>query len=462
MSYANRITSARRATIHTLTALAAGTVGATAFAQIENLRELPTLAPLIERVAPAVVNITVSTSLEPGEQNPQEELLRRFFDFEGQPERRRQVEGAGSGVIVDAAKGYILTNHHVIEDADQITVTLLENRSLDARIIGSDEASDLAVLQVDAANLKPIPFGDSSALDVGDYVIAIGNPYGFSNTVTSGIVSGLGRSGLDSGAFEDFIQTDAPINFGNSGGALINLRGELVGINSAIISRSGGSIGIGLAIPVNMALPIMEQLIATGTVRRGLLGVNIQDVTPEVAAISGLSDNLGALVSRVGPDSAAEKAGIEIWDVIVSINGTRLKGSGSLKSTIGLLPPGERVAVGLVRDGRPQTVIAVLGEIEPEERVTTVPLPATEPELDPSFAGADLADNTGGTPGLLVARVAPNSPAYIRGLQSGDIITKINKLPVRTVDEAISLMHDARTILVEVQRGRRNQLVTMR
>jgi Do/DeqQ family serine protease len=456
MSYANRTT------IHTLAALTASALCATAVAQSENVRELPTLAPLIERVAPAVVNITVSTSLEPGEQNPQEELLRRFFDFEGQPERRRQVEGAGSGVIVDAAKGYILTNHHVIEDADQITVTLLENRSLVARLIGSDQASDLAVLQVDPVNLKTIPFGDPGTLNVGDYVIAIGNPYGFSNTVTSGIVSGLGRSGLDSDAFEDFIQTDASINFGNSGGALINLQGELVGINSAIISRTGGSIGIGLAIPVSMALPIMEQLVATGTVRRGLLGVNIQDVTPEVAAISGLSNNLGALVSRVGVDSAAEKAGIQIWDVIVSINGTPLKGSGSLKSTIGLLQPGERVSVGLVRDGRPQTVIAVLGEIEPEERATRAELPPTEPELDPSFAGADLAANTDGTPGLLVARVTQNSPASLRGLQTGDVITRINKVPVRTVDEAISLMQDARAILLEVQRGRRNQIVTMR
>jgi Do/DeqQ family serine protease len=462
MTYEDRSTRARSTAFTTLTAFVACIVCATSVAQPENVRELPTLAPVIERVAPAVVNITVSTSLEPGQQNPQEEQLRRFFDFEGQPERRRQVEGAGSGVIVDAAKGYVLTNHHVVADADQITVTLLENRSLIARVVGSDEASDLAVLQVDPVNLKTIPFGDSSALRVGDYVVAIGNPYGFSNTVTSGIVSGLERSGLDNNAFENFIQTDAPINFGNSGGALVNLRGELVGINSAIISRTGGSIGIGLAIPVNMARAIMEQLVTVGSVRRGLLGVNITDVTPEVAAILSLPDNSGALVSRVGADSAAERAGVQIWDAIVSVNGTRVRSSGSLRSTVGLLPPGERVTVGLIRDGREQTVTAVLGELEARETVTATPTPATEPGLDPSFAGADLADNTSGTPGLLVARVAPNSPAFLRGLQPGDIITKVNRLPVRTVDEAISLMQDARTILLEIQRGNRNQLVTMR
>ena len=462
MNYESHLPLARLTTTRTLSAFVASIACATAVAQAQNVGELPTLAPLIERIAPAVVNITVSTSVEPGQDNPQEELLRRFFDFENQPERRRQVEGAGSGVIVDAAKGYVLTNHHVVADADQITVTLLENRSLVARVVGSDEASDLAVLQVDAENLKAIPFGDSGALRVGDYVVAIGNPYGFANTVTSGIVSGLGRSGLDSGAFEDFIQTDAPINFGNSGGALINLRGELVGINSAIISRTGGSIGIGLAIPVNMARAIMEQLVTTGSVRRGLLGVNITDVSPEVAAVLSLPDNSGALVSRVGADSAAEKAGIETYDVIVSINGSRLRSSGSLKSTIGLLPPGESVTVGLVRDGRPHTVTAVLGELDAPETVTATPPPATKPELDPSFTGADLADNTSGTPGLLVARVAPNSPASLRGLQQGDVITKVNKLPVRTVDEAISLMQDARTILLEIQRGSRNQLILMR
>ena len=211
-----------------------------------------------------------------------------------------------------------------------------------------------------------------------------------------------------------------------------------------------------------MARTILEQLVTTGAVRRGLLGVSIHDVTPEVATMLGLPDNSGALVSRVGVDSSAEKAGIEIEDVIVSINGTRLRTSGSLKNAVGLLPPGERITVGLIRDGREQTVTAVLGELEPTATITETPAPAAEPELDPVFAGADLADNTSGTPGLLVARVDPGSPASQRGLQPGDIITKVNKLPVRTVGEAISLMRDARTILLEVQRGNRSQLILMR
>ena len=332
--------------------LAALGIGGLALAQASPPRELPTLAPMLETITPAVVNIAVTTNVERGAPSPQDELLRRFFDFEGPPGRGdREVEGAGSGVIVDARNGYILTNHHVVANADKITVTLLENRSLIAHVVGSDEGSDLAVLKVDAEHLTSIPFGDSTALRVGDYVVAIGNPFGFTNSVTSGIVSALGRSGLNNLAFEDFIQTDASINPGNSGGALVNLKGELVGINSAIISRTGGNVGIGFAIPVNMARAIMDQLIATGTVHRGLLGVKIQDVSPDIAATLELPGNSGALVYEINPDSAAEKAGIQIEDVIVSINGTRLRDSGSLRNAIGLLPPGEKITVGLLRDG---------------------------------------------------------------------------------------------------------------
>jgi Do/DeqQ family serine protease len=445
---------------------AVAAAGGKALAQSNPARELPTLAPMIEAIAPAVVNIAVTTNAPPGQATPQDELLRRFFDFEGPPggRDRGQVEGAGSGVIVDAANGYILTNHHVIANADNITVTLAENRSLTARIVGTDEGSDLAVLQVAASNLHSIPFGDSAALRVGDYVVAIGNPFGFSNTVTSGIVSALGRSGLNNQAFEDFIQTDASINPGNSGGALVNLNGELVGINSAIISRTGGNVGIGFAIPVNMVRAIMQQLIATGSVRRGLLGVNIQDVTPELAATFGLPGNSGALVSQVSPDSAAERAGIQIEDVIVSINGNRLRDSGSLKNAIGLLPPGERVTVGLIREGREQTVTAVLGELEPTAVVAEVPSEDAEPELDAVFDGAELVDNTApnGVAGLLVTRVDPGSPAAERGLRPGDIVTKVNRVRVRTMADALPLMENARAIILEVQRGNRSQLILMR
>jgi Do/DeqQ family serine protease len=438
--------------------------GALALAQTADPREPPTLAPLIATISPGVVNISVKSNLGTGQAGPQDELLRRFFDFEGPPGRRdREVEGAGSGVIVDAENGNILTNHHVVANADKITVTLLENRSLKATVVGSDESSDLAVLKVEPVNLTSIPFGDSTTLRVGDYVIAIGNPFGFTNSVTSGIVSALGRSGLNPTAFEDFIQTDASINPGNSGGALVNLSGELVGINSAIISRTGGNVGIGFAIPVNMARAIMQQLITTGSVRRGLLGVNIQDVTAEIADTFGLPGNSGALVASVSENSAAERAGIKIEDVIVSINGTKLRDSGSLRNAIGLLQPGEPVKVGLIRDGREQTVTAVLGELPVTAAVSAAPPPEEEPELDAVFEGAEIVDNTtNGVAGLLVTRVDPSSPAADRGLRPGDIITKVNRVRIRTLAEAIPIMRNARLIMLEVQRGERNALILMR
>jgi Do/DeqQ family serine protease len=465
MSFGPRVKPRFLAAIRCCAALVVACGGNLALAQANAAREMPTLAPMIEAISPAVVNIAVTSNLSGSPQTPQDELLRRFFDFEGPPgSREREIEGAGSGVIVDAANGYILTNHHVIANADKITVTLAENRSLTARVVGTDPGSDLAVLQVDAANLTSIPFGDSTTLRVGDYVVAIGNPFGFSNSVTSGIVSALGRSGLNPGAFENFIQTDASINPGNSGGALVNLNGELVGINSAIISRTGGNVGIGFAIPVHFVRPIMQQLVSTGTVRRGLLGVGIADVTPDLAATLGLPGNSGALVREVNPDSAAERAGIQVEDVIVSINGNRLRDSGSLRSSIGLLPPGEQVTVGLLRDGREQAVTAVLGELPTTAVATAVPPQEEEPDLEALFEGAEIVDNTSanGVAGLLVARVVPNSPAAVNDLRPGDVITKVNRVRVRTLAEAVEIMESSRAILLEVQRGNRSTLIVMR
>jgi Do/DeqQ family serine protease len=422
---------------------------------------MPSLAPMIEKVSPAVVNISVSGSVEVGNTSGQDEFLRRFFDFEQPPPGgRREVEAAGSGVIVDAGKGYILTNHHVIENADKITVTLLDNRSMSAKVIGSDKGSDIAVLQVSGKDLHDLPLGDANKLRVGDYVVAIGNPFGFSHTVTSGIVSALGRTGINRDAYEDFIQTDASINPGNSGGALVNLNGELVGINSAIISRSGGNIGIGFAIPVNMARTIMDQLISYGSVSRGLLGVNIQDVSPEIAETYGLHDNSGALVAAVAADSAAEKAGIQINDVIISINGTHVRDSGSLKYAIGLQRPGQQVRVGLVRDGKEQVVNAVLGTLS-ETVAATEPQPEEPAQIDPAFEGAELADNPAGA-GVVVRVVEPGSPAAEQGLQAGDVITKVNRMPVRNLADATQLVKKARSIILEVQRGNRKQLILMR
>jgi Do/DeqQ family serine protease len=430
-----------------------------AWAQTVADNAMPSLAPMIEQVSPAVVNISVSGSVTVNNPLAQDEFFRRFFQLP--PESKREVQSAGSGVIVDAAKGYIVTNHHVIENASKITVTLLDNRTFEAKVIGSDQASDIAVLQVTAEQLEEIKLGDSNSLRVGDYVVAIGNPFGFSHTVTSGIVSGLGRSGINPDAYEDFIQTDASINPGNSGGALVNLRGELVGVNSAIISRGGGNIGIGFAIPVNMVRSIMTQLIEHGSVSRGLLGVNITDLTPENAQIYGLKSTSGALVAAVTPNSAAERAGIQIEDVIISVNGQRVRDSGSLRNMIGLMRPGEEVRVGLIRDGKEMTVVAKLGELTSSAAAAAEPEPPAE--LDPVFEGADIVDNDdAGQPGLRVLRVLPDSPAAERGLRAGDIITHVNRVRVRTVAEAAALMKDARSIILTVQRGSRNQLILMR
>jgi Do/DeqQ family serine protease len=424
--------------------------------------DVPSLAPMIEKVSPAVVNISVSGSADAENPLAEDEFLRRFFDFDN-PDGRREIQAAGSGVIVDAKKGYILTNHHVVENADKITVTLWDDRSLSAKVVGSDQGSDLALLQVASDNLVEMPFGDSSRLRVGDYVVAIGNPFGFSNTVTSGIVSALGRSGINAENYEDFIQTDASINPGNSGGALVSLEGQLVGINSAIISRTGGNIGIGFAIPVNMARSIMEQLVSYGSVRRGLLGVSINDVTPEIAETFGLHDTSGALVAAVSPSSAAERAGIQVSDVIVSINDHHVRNSGSLKAAIGLLRPGETVRVELIRDGRPITLTAELGELPVATAAERAAPGEEQGQLDPAFDGAELVDNqSGATAGVLVARVDPGSPAAERGLRAGDVITKINRVRVRNLNEAGQIIEDARSIILEVQRGNRNQLILMR
>jgi len=434
-----------------------------ALAQSNPNREMPSLAPMIEEVSPAVVSIAVTSDVEVRGTSGQDELLRRFFDFDLPPEgQHRQVEGAGSGVIVDAEHGYILTNHHVIESADKITVTLLDNRSLHATVLGSDEGSDIAVIKVDPSRLKALPMGDSDKLRVGDYVVALGNPFGFGHTVTSGIVSALGRSGLNRDAYEDFIQTDASINPGNSGGALVNLNGELVGINSAIISRSGGNVGIGFAIPVNQARAIMDQLIEYGAVSRGLLGVNISDISPETAEIYGLPDNSGALVARVSEGSAAEAAGIQINDVIISVNGMRLRDSGALRNAIGLMRPGDRVTVGLIRDGKEMSVTAALGKLETTTAAVEPPAPDDAAELDPVFEGAEIVTNESGVEGLLVARVDPGSPAADSGLKPGDIITKVNRVRVRSMAEAKPILDEARSIILEVQRGNRNQIILMR
>jgi serine protease Do/serine protease DegQ len=323
---------------------------------------LPSLAPMIRKASPAVVNIaTRGTIRERGSQNPllDDPFFRRFFTVPPGG-RERSFQSAGSGVIFDARKGYIVTNAHVVENASEITVTLQDGRDLKAEIVGSDAPSDVAVLKVTADGLAQIALGDSAKSEVGDFVVAIGNPFGLQHTVTSGIISGLSRSGISPDGYEDFIQTDASINPGNSGGALVNLRGELIGINTAILSRSGGNIGIGFAIPVNMAHSVMDQLIRYGAVKRGELGVSMYTVTPGIAHSLGLNTVNGALVSQVIEGSAAEAAGIRTGDVITTVNGQAVKSNSELRNAIGLLRLGDKVDVGLVRDGKPLHVPAVI------------------------------------------------------------------------------------------------------
>jgi serine protease Do/serine protease DegQ len=404
---------------------------------------VPSLAPMLKRVTPGVVNIQIRGTVQ--EQNPlaNDPFFRRFFDVPNTP-RQREFQSAGSGVIVDAKNGYIVTNAHVIENATEITVQLLDNRSLTAKVIGKDAGSDVAVLKVQAANLVEIPIADSDLEEVGDFVVAIGNPFGLGHTVTSGIISALGRSGINPEGFEDFIQTDASINPGNSGGALVNLNGRLVGINSAILSRTGGNIGIGFAIPSNMMKTVMDQLIKYGEVRRGVLGVNIQTLTPDIAQSMEIGTVQGALVSQVVEGSAAEKAGIKAGDVITAVNGKPVKDASALRNTIGLLRIGDRVDVSLLRDGKPRRVTAVIGERDAAAESKAA-------GLHEGLQGAELVDAQGG--GVLIRSVAEGSPAAQRGLRTNDVILAVGRTRVANLADFQRATEGAAAFVVQIRRG---------
>jgi len=419
---------------------------------------LPSLAPMIRKVSPAVVNIaTRGTIRERGAQNPllDDPFFRRFFDVppDNGP-RARPFQSAGSGVIFDARSGYIVTNAHVVENASEITVTLQDGRDLKAEIIGSDTPSDVAVLKVKPDGLTQIPLGDSAKMEVGDFVVAIGNPFGLQHTVTSGIISGLSRSGINPDGYEDFIQTDASINPGNSGGALVNLRGELIGINTAILSRSGGNIGIGFAIPVNMAHSVMDQLIRYGSVKRGQLGVSMYTVTPDIAHSLGLPSVVGALVSQVVEGSPADHAGIRTGDVITSVNGQPVKSNSELRNTIGLLRVGDRVDIGLLRDGKPLRVTAVIADTTPE-------LTGGPASIHKSLEGAVLAD-AADAGGALVRSVEPGSAASQAGLHAEDVIVGANRSRVSSVRDLRERAKGAAVLVLEVRRGATVLLVPLR
>jgi len=316
---------------------------------------VPSLAPMLSRITPGVVNIAVRGRIK--EQNPllQDPFFRRFFNLpQNQLSEERETQATGSGVIVDAARGYVLTNGHVVENATRIEVTTKDNRRLPAKLIGRDPRTDVAVLQIAPGNLTAVPMGDSDRLQVGDFVVAIGNPFGLGQTVTSGIVSALGRSGLGiegNEGYEDFIQTDASINLGNSGGPLVNLNGECVGINTAILAPSGGNIGIGFAVPINMARKVMEQLIHYGEVKRGRIGVAIQDLTPDLAQAMSTAHTAGAVIARVDAGSPAERAGLHTGDLVLAVNGVAVRSGTQLRNMIGLARIGDEVELTVDRRG---------------------------------------------------------------------------------------------------------------
>lgn len=415
---------------------------------------MPSLAPLVERVSPAVVNIRVSQTIK--SRSPLgDDAFRRFFGLPDVPGGSREVASAGSGVIVDSARGYILTNHHVVENADTIQISLIDGTILDAEIIGSDPATDIALIKVEAENLVEMPIGDSEVMRVGDFVLAIGNPFGLGHTVTSGIVSALGRTGINRNGYEDFIQTDASINPGNSGGALVNMRGELVGINSAIISRSGGNVGIGFAVPTAIASSIMLQILDYGEVRRGLLGIRIQTIDAAIARLLEASVDSGALIALVDPGSAAEDAGLRVDDIIIEVNDKKISSASELRNTIGLMGSGEQINIKYIRDGHTESTIAKLGRLQAARSVGR--------DIHPGLEGAQFASSSStSTAGIEVTEVEAGSPAAQRGLRAGDVITAVNRRPVRNLQELAEIAMSNRILFLLVQRGDRALMLQIR
>lgn len=432
---------------------------------------IPSLAPMLEDVIPAVVSIRVSKTVDGPNMYyfnngriPDE--LQRFFNFPAPDELpapdqrpRNRAIGSGSGVIVDAKQGFIITNNHVIDEADEITVTLNDNRSFEATLLGTDPGTDVALLKIDADDLMELPIADSDKVRIGDFVVAIGNPFGIGQTVTAGIVSALGRSGLNSDNYEDFIQTDAAINMGNSGGALVDMEGRLVGINSAIISgNGGGSDGIGFAVPSNMVASVMTHLERDGEVRRGMLGVQISNLTPELANSLKIDHSEGALVTSVVPNSAAEDAGLEVYDVIVAVDDKAISSGRELRNTIALLGQDQKVSLRLLRNGHAMQLAATL---RGTDQVAAARNESARPASRPDFNGARLADNGTGD-GVAVTAVDPQSPAYAAGLRSGDVILEVNREAVNDLTAFNRQVEDSSGLLaVTVLRDERRMMLLM-
>lgn len=416
-----------------------------------NGEPMPTLAPMLKEVNPAVVNIaTYSTRTAAPNPLLNDPFFRRFFNIPEQQQReapRKRQQSAGSGVIVDAGDGIVMTNYHVIKGADEVMVSLMDGRTYTAEVKGSDPELDIAILSIDADKLTQVSMSDSDVLHVGDFVVAIGNPFGLGQTVTTGIVSALGRTGLGIEGYENFIQTDASINPGNSGGALVNLRGELVGINTAIIAPAGGNVGIGFAIPVNMAKTSMEQILEHGEVKRGHIGIGIQDITPDLRDAFELDNGQqGVLVTSVSPDSPAAKAGLEEGDAIIAVNGITVDSTGQLRSQIGMRAIGDKVMLTLIRNGKEKEVKVGIGE--PQHMVA-----ANNGQLHALLEGVRFENNPEGD-GVVVAAIAPTSPSASSGLRRGDIVVGANRREVKDIKSfSKALRRNKDSVLLRINRG---------
>ncbi|WP_447858246.1 serine endoprotease DegP [Enterobacter ludwigii] len=448
-----------------LTATAAETASSAATAQ-----QMPSLAPMLEKVMPSVVSINVEGSTTVNTPRMPRNFQQFFGDnspfcqdgspFQSSPfcqgggagddtqggGQQQKFMALGSGVIIDAAKGYVVTNNHVVDNANSIKVQLSDGRKFDAKVVGKDPRSDIALIQIqDPKNLTAIKIADSDALRVGDYTVAIGNPFGLGETVTSGIVSALGRSGLNAENYENFIQTDAAINRGNSGGALVNLNGELIGINTAILAPDGGNIGIGFAIPSNMVKNLTAQMVQYGQVKRGELGILGTELNSELAKAMKVDAQRGAFVSQVMPNSSAAKAGIKAGDVITSLNGKPISSFAALRAEVGSMPIGSKVTLGLLRDGKPVNVSLELQQ-------------SSQNQVDSStiFSGIEGAEmsNKGQDKGVVVNNVKANSPAARIGLKKGDVIMGANQQPVKNIAELRKILDSKHSVLaLNIQRG---------
>lgn len=406
---------------------------------------LPSLAPMLEKINPAVVNIATYSARE---NNPllNDPNFRRYFNIPDNAGRQPKQQAAGSGVIIDSAEGTVITNFHVIEGADEIQVILTDGRNFKAKLLGSDPEADIAVLKIEAKNIIQAPLANSEKLRVGDFVVAIGNPFGLGQTVTTGIVSALGRSGLGIEGYEDFIQTDASINPGNSGGALVNLRGELIGINTAILAPTGGNVGIGFAIPINMAKSSIDQILKHGEVKRGQLGVSIQDITPDLqTAFNFKNGQKGVLITGVAEGSEAEKAGLQPGDLVTSIDGKEVMSAAALRNQIGIRAIGDKAKIQFLRDGKEKELSVAVGKNQGIDS-------KAGSGINQLLAGIKFDKNPSGR-GLLITKIAPNAPAAQSGLEPGDVIVSANRQAVDSIKQLEqAIARDSDKILLQINR----------